>query len=195
VPIGIAVRKPFDALVLLVVLTAALGWLITRRQPGNRIGLLLVGFCALLAFYDDAANYAVADYHFHLGTLPLGFPAVLIASELWPVWFLIPPLIILLFPNGTLPPRWRMVCRAYLAVCVLIIVILLGGGAWKISGTRIVVQGNGQLASNSFPPGALGLVLVVVFLAVPLFWVSAAPRRFHSPRSPHPHPRSPRAPP
>jgi len=171
VPIGIATRKPFDGLVLLVVLTAVLGWLITRRQPGNRIGLLLVGFCALLGFYEEAANYAVLDYHFHHGMLPLGFPAVLIASELWPVWFLIPPLIILLFPDGTLPPRWRMVCRAYLALCALIIAMLLGGGAWKASGTRIVVQGNGQLVQNSFPPGALGFVLVIAFLAVPVFWV------------------------
>jgi hypothetical protein len=41
VPIGIAARQRFDGVVLLVVLTAALGWLITQRQSGNRIGLLL----------------------------------------------------------------------------------------------------------------------------------------------------------
>ena len=171
VPIGIASRRPFDGLVFLVVLTAVLGWLITRRQPGNRIGLLLAGYCAMLGFYEDAANYAVLDYHLHHGTLPLGFPAVLIASELWPAWFLIPPLIILLFPDGTLPPRWRMVSRAYLAVCALIIAILLGGGAWQMSGTRIVVQGNGQLVHNPFPAGALGFVVLIAFLAVPVFWV------------------------
>jgi hypothetical protein len=56
VPIGIAARKPFDGLALFGVLAAALGWLITRRQPGNRIGLLLVGFGALLVFYEDAAR-------------------------------------------------------------------------------------------------------------------------------------------
>jgi len=117
VPIGIAARKPFDGQALLVVLVAALGWLIIRRQPGNRIGLLLIGFVALFGFYEDAANYAVADYHLHGGTLPLGFPAALIASELWSVLFLMPPLIILLFPDGALPPRWRMVARAYLTVC------------------------------------------------------------------------------
>ena len=171
VPIGIAARQPFNGLVLLVVFTAVLGWLITRRQPGNRIGLLLVGYVALLAFSDDAQNYAVLDYHLHHGTLPLGFPAVLIASELWSAWFLIPPLIILLFPDGTLPPRWRMVCRAYLAVCALIIAILLGAGAWQISGTRIVVTSKGQLVNNSGPAGALGFVLVIAFLAVPVFWV------------------------
>ena len=171
VPIGIAARQPFDGLVLSVVLTAVLGWLITRRQPGNRIGLLLVGYGALLVFSDDAQNYAVLDYHLHHGTLPLGFPAVLIASELWSAWFLIPPLIILLFPDGTLPPRWRMVSRAYLAVCALIIAILLGAGAWQMSGTRIVVTSKGQLVNNSGPAGALGFVLVIGFLAMPVFWV------------------------
>jgi hypothetical protein len=59
-----------------------------------------------------------------------------------------PPLIILLFPDGMLPPRWRMVCRAYLAVCALIIAILLGGGAWKMSGTR----GSGRSARSSTAP-------------------------------------------
>jgi hypothetical protein len=170
VPIGIAARKPFNGLGLFVVLAAALGWLITRRQPGNRIGLLLLGFVALLVFYEDAARYAAADYHLHRGTLPLGFPAALIASELWSVLFLMPPLIILLFPDGTLPPRWRMVCRAYLAVCALIIAISLGAGAWQVSGTRIVVTGKGQFVNNSGPSGALGFVLLIAYLAMPVFW-------------------------
>jgi len=177
VPIGIAARKPFDGQVLLGVLAAALGWLIIRRQPGNRIGLLLVGFGALLVFYEDAARYAVVDYHVHHGTLPLGLPAVLIASELWSALFLMPPLIILLFPDGTLPPRWRMVLRAYLAVCALLIAILLGAGAWQISGTRIVVQGNGQLVNNSGPGGALGFVFLILLVAAPVFWVLSVARQ------------------
>ena len=177
VPIGIGARERFDGAVLAGVLAAALGWLIIRRQPGNRIGLLLVAFGALLVFYEDAARYAVADYHVHHGTLPLGFPAVLIASELWSALFLMPPLIIMLFPDGTLPPRWRMVARAYLAVCALIIAILLGGGAWQMSGTRIVVTGKGQLVNNSGPAGALGLVLLIEFLAVPVFWVLSVARQ------------------
>jgi hypothetical protein len=58
-----------------------------------------------------------------------------------------------------------------LALCALITAILLVGGAWQMSGTRIVVQRNGQNVNNSFPPGALGWVLVIGFLAVPVFWV------------------------
>ena len=61
VPIGIAARKPIDGLALFGILAATLGWLIARRQPGNRIGLLLLGFGAPLVLYEDAARYAVAD--------------------------------------------------------------------------------------------------------------------------------------
>jgi hypothetical protein len=180
VPIGILARKPIDPLALLGVLVAALGLLIARRQPGNRIGLLLTGFGGLLVFYEDAARYSVADYTVHHGTLPLGFPAVVIASELWSGLFLVPPLIILLFPDGTLPPRWRTVSRAYLAVCSLIIAILLGSGAWQMQGTRIAVQGNGQLVGNPGPSGALGFVLLTAFLAVPVFWASFVTRQILS---------------
>lgn len=177
VPIGILARKPIDPLALLGVLVAALGLLIARRQPGNWIGLLLTGFGALLVFYEGAARYSVADYTVHHGTLPLGFPAVLIASELWSGLFLVPPLIILLFPDGTLPPRWRTVSQGYLAVCSLIIAILLGSGAWQMQGARIVVQSNGQLVSNPGPSGALGFVLLTAFLAVPVFWASFVTRQ------------------
>ena len=180
VPIGILARKPVDPLALLGVLVAALGLLIARRQPGNRIGLLLTGFGALLVFYEDAARYSLADYNVHHGTLPLGFPAVLIASELWSGLFLLPPLIVLLFPDGTLPPRWRTVFRAYLALCSVIIAILLGSGAWQIQGTRIAVQNNGQLVDNSGPSGALGFVLLAAFLAVPVFWASFVTRQILS---------------
>ncbi|HUC22011.1 MAG TPA: hypothetical protein VMA73_04835 [Streptosporangiaceae bacterium] len=171
VPIGVLARKPVDPLALLGILVAALGLLIARRQSGNRIALLLTGYGALLVFYENAARYAVADYNVHHGTLPLGFPAVLIASELWSGLFLMPPLIILLFPDGMLPPRWRIVARAYLAVCALIIAILLGNGAWAMRGAPIVVQKNGQLVNNPGPSGALGFVLVIAFLAVLVFWV------------------------
>jgi hypothetical protein len=51
---------------------AVLGLLIVRRQPGNRIGLLLLGCSAVFVLYGDATAYAVWDYHRHGGRLPLG---------------------------------------------------------------------------------------------------------------------------
>ncbi len=171
VTIGITAHKPVDGLAVFGLLFAGLGLVIARRQPGNRIAWLLLGFSVLLVFYEDAAVYSATDYHLHAGKLPLGFPAVLIASELWSAVFLMLPLIILLFPDGKLPPRWRMVMWAYLAVCALIIAILLGAGAWQMRGTRIVVQNNGQLVNNSGATGALGVAQLILFAAAPVFWV------------------------
>jgi hypothetical protein len=59
---------------------------------------------------------------------------------------------------------------AYLVVCALIIAILLGGGAWQMSGTRIVVQGNGQLVNHSGPGGGTAFVYLILLVAVPVFW-------------------------
>jgi len=84
---------------------------------------------------------------------------MLIASELWSAMFLMPPLIILLFPDGT-----------------LIIAILLGGGAWQMRGTRIVVQLKWLMAGSA--ASVIGLaggfafqsgILNTVCLAVGIF--------------------------
>jgi hypothetical protein len=59
--------------------------------------------------------------------------------------------------------------RLRLAAIVLgALVLVLAGLSVPIG---IAVQGNGQLAGNSGPAGALGLVLVIAFLTVPVFWV------------------------
>jgi hypothetical protein len=155
---------------LVALLIAALGLVVARRQPGNPLGWLLLGFSVWVAVYDLAGAYAVWDYHFHRGDLPLGPAAALIASELWIVMFLLLPLVILLFPDGRLPARWRMILRAYLATCMLLIAGLLGFGAWGMAGTRIVVTGKGQMVSNPGPSGAAGIVFVILLAAVPVFW-------------------------
>jgi hypothetical protein len=150
---------------------ALLGLVIARRQPGNRIAWLLLGFSAVFAFYGDAAGYAVWDYHFDGGRLPLGPAAVVIASELWIAVFLVLPLVILLFPDGGLPPRWSVVMRAYLAVCAVIVAIQVAAGVSQVSGTRIVVTDKGQLVSNPGPTGILAIPFVILLVAVPVFWV------------------------
>ena len=150
---------------------------VTRREPGNRIGLLLLASGVAFACYDDAAGYAVLDYHVHGGKLPLGPGAVVIASELWSAIFLVLPLVILFFPDGTVPPRWRRVVTGYLAVCAMIVAILLAGGAWEVSNAPIVVNGKGQLITDPGPPGVPLIVFVVLLLAVLVFWVSSVVRQ------------------
>jgi hypothetical protein len=84
--------------------------------------------------------------------------------------FLMLPLVVLLFPDGRLPSRWRMVLWGYLAICALLIAALLGFGAWDMAGTPIVVTGKGQLVNNPGPSGAAGIAFVILLAAVPVFW-------------------------
>jgi hypothetical protein len=149
---------------------AVLGLLIARRQPGNRIGLLLLGCSAVFALYGNATAYSVWDYHFNGGRLPLG-PAAAVIAELWTAVFLVLPLIILLFPDGRLPPRWRRIGWAYLADCALITGIFVAGAAWQVSRAPIVVDGHGQLVRNPGPNYVPLIAFIILFAAVPVFWV------------------------
>ena len=120
--------------VLLGLLSFALpGVVVARRQPGNPIGWILIGLGMLAGFYTDTGRYAVLDYHFHRGNLPFGPAAALVASGLWTGVFLVLPLVILLFPDGRLPRRWRMVLWAYVATAALVAGYVLGVNAWDIA--------------------------------------------------------------
>ncbi|HJY71576.1 MAG TPA: hypothetical protein VJ347_07335, partial [Streptosporangiaceae bacterium] len=118
--LGYAAHGGGAGLWFVALLIAVLGLVIARRQPANPLGWLLMGFSVWVALYDLAGGYAVLDYHLHHGDLPLGPAAALIASELWILLFLVLPLVVLLFPDGRLPSRWRMVLWAYLAICALL---------------------------------------------------------------------------
>jgi hypothetical protein len=174
---AIGIGKPADGLSLFALAVAALGLIIARRQPGNSVAWLLLALSVVMAFYEDAADYAVLDYHFHHGTLPLGPAAAVVASELWGMPFLMLPLVILLFPDGGLPSRWRLVLRVYLALCALITAIWLAGGAWEVSTAPIVVDGKGQLVNNPGPPGVPLVAFAILLLAVPVFWASFVVRQ------------------
>src|SRR5258708_39313962 len=54
------------------------GFVVARRQPRNPIGWCMLGCAAVLAIDETASAYAVLDYHFHGGRLPLGLVAVLL---------------------------------------------------------------------------------------------------------------------
>ena len=168
--LGFAAHGGGSGLGVAGLLIGVLGLVVARRQPVNPIGWLLMGIGATTALYDVASGYAVLDYHLHHGDLPLGPVAVLITSELWILLFLALPLVILLFPDGRLPSRWRVLLWGYLAICALLIAALLGFGAWAMAGTPIVVTGKGQLVSNPGPPGVAGIAFVILVACVPVFW-------------------------
>ena len=79
------------------------GFVLARRVPRNPIGrlFLAIGICLLLSI--DSGFYAVISYP--LGHhLPLG-PVALFLYELWGPALCLFALVLLLFPDGTLPAR------------------------------------------------------------------------------------------
>jgi hypothetical protein len=149
------------------------GVVVARRQPGNPIGWILIGLGLLGAFYADASRYAVFDYHFHHGHLPLGPAAVTVADALWETGqFYLLPLIILLFPDGRLTRRWRIALCAYLAVISLLTVGLLGVAASNVAAHPVSVDGSGQLVQAFSAPAVLGVLAHALTVTLPVFWVS-----------------------
>ena len=163
--------------VLLGFLAFALpGVVVARRQPANPIGWILIGLGVDAGAITDVGRYAVFDYHFHHGNLPFGPAAVLAATGLWTVTFLVLPLVILLFPDGRLPRRWRLVLWAYLADVGLVAAYFLGAAVWAMSRQPVAVDGAGQLVKAPNPP-VVSAVVVVLIAALPLFWVSFVARQ------------------
>ncbi|HEY6277941.1 MAG TPA: hypothetical protein VIX86_16600 [Streptosporangiaceae bacterium] len=157
--------------VLLGFLAFALpGVVVARRQPGNPIGWILIGLGVYAGAITDVGRYAVLDYHFHHGGLLFGPAAVVVATGLWTGEFLVLPLVILLFPDGRLPRRWRLVLWAYLADAGLVAAYILGAAAWAMSGQPVAVDGAGQLVKQPNPPVVFA-VAVALIAALPVFWV------------------------
>ncbi len=99
------------------------------------------------------------------------------ASGLWTGVFLVLPLVILLFPDGRLPRRWRMVLWAYVATAALVAGYVLGVNAWDMASQPVSVDGAGQLTKQPNPSGALLAGVGVVAVTLPVFWVSFVVRQ------------------
>jgi signal transduction histidine kinase len=98
------------------IVAAAMGGLVTTRQPGHRVGTLLCAFGAVGGVNNAMFAYARAAVVHFPGTLPFGEIA------LWTVnWDFLPTVavilvLLLVFPSGhLLSPRWRPALWAVLA--------------------------------------------------------------------------------
>ena len=95
-----------------IMIYAAVGVVVARRQPRNPIGWILLVFILLLVASTDFGDYAVLAYR-HGRHLPLA-PVAVVLQPLWVPAILLFPLVILLFPDGRLASRrWRWVLRVY----------------------------------------------------------------------------------
>jgi hypothetical protein len=166
-------------LIVIIVVTAAVGLVVVRHQPRNPIGWLLAGEAIFMLANIAAGSYAQLVYDQNVHALSFGGLPALILSQLFNVSLTGFPLVILLFPDGTVPSRrWRPVVAAYLAITVVTVLAITVAVLQVAIGHHVVLQGNGNLASLGHGRTAwAGPVMAVYLLSAGAFWLAAVVRQ------------------
>ncbi|MGH2850442.1 MAG: hypothetical protein ACRDLP_07500 [Solirubrobacteraceae bacterium] len=143
------------------------GVVVTRRQPRNPMGWLLQGVGLFTVFGTVTADYTVFVYHHgHRGS-PLGPVAVLLDTG-FATGLLLLPLVILLFPDGRLGPRWKWPLRIAVATLVVYLAGRVSLSAVALGRHTPVWPGGGVVGARQ-PSGFAAWVGVVEPILVPVF--------------------------
>jgi hypothetical protein len=144
------------------------GWLVSRRQPGNPIGWLFLTTGILMALTTAGGDYGYLVYR-QGHRLPLA-PAGLVLSSFWGMSLLLFGVAVALFPDGRVPTRfWRAVLRIYCAIFAIGILATCVAIGEALSAHPIRVDSTAGLAAVDHPagwfnvvqgPGALALVVL-----------------------------------
>ncbi len=131
---------------------AAVGWLVTRRQPGNPIGWLFMVTGVFMFLSTAGGDYGY--YVYRLGHhLPLAAAGAAL-SQFWGPSLLLFGVDILLFPDGRLASRWwRSALRIYGVSFGLLILATCVAIAGALAAHPIRVDDNGGLAAVDQPAG------------------------------------------
>ena len=167
VPLTVLSGQIFNALVAAAigVPCAAVGWLVTRRQPGNPIGWLFLVTGVFMFLSTAGGDYGY--YAFRLGHhLPLGVAGSAL-SQFWGPSLLLLGADILLFPDGRLPSRWwRLALWIYAVAFVLLILATSVAIAGALAAHPIRVDSTGGLAAVDHPVGWFGPVQGLLSVAL-----------------------------
>jgi hypothetical protein len=152
-----------------VVVILAVGVTVSRHQPHNPIGWLLLAIPVAVGGFLLASSLERWTQRAH----PLVAVVLELATQVLYYAFVFGvPLVILFFPDGRLPsPRWRPVLRAYLTAGVAMALVTVAGGVVVALRQPVRFTATGNLAG---PPAVLNVVLAVpavVALALALSWV------------------------
>jgi hypothetical protein len=162
---------PLTAIILPFV---AVGALVAWRRPENPLGWVLMGIIGLFLLSTDGGAYGQLVYQ-HGRHWP-GGPVSLFLEPLWvPALIILPPIAILLFPEGRVATRaLRWMLAVYVAAAAVFML-----SDWEIV-TRAVIDGNiqlvpdGDLTAIDRPPAWFGAVQTVSLAVVgvcALSWV------------------------
>ena len=160
-------------IVPIVVVYAAVGFVVARRQPGNPIGWILSGFIVMFLLSSDVGLYAVLYYRFGHHGLPLA-PVAVVLQPLWAPALLLFPVVILLFPDGRLAARrWRWVLRAYVVAGALASAALFSPAVTAVARHDVRLDAFGDVISTGRSHGGpLAAAEVVGLLLILVIWLS-----------------------
>jgi hypothetical protein len=155
----------------IVVVYAAVGFIVARRQPGNPIGWLLIGFIQLLMLSSIVGWYAVLYYRLGHHGLPLA-PVAVLLQPVWVPALLMFPVVILLFPDGRLASRrWRWVLLAYVVLGAVASAALFSPAVRAVAGHDVRLDAFGDVISSRKSHGGplaaaevLGLVSILAII-------------------------------
>ncbi len=156
-------------IVPVVMVYAVVGVIVARRQPGNPIGWILIGFILVFLLSSIAGWYAVLYYRFGHHGLPLA-PLAVLLQPLWAPALLLFPVVILLFPDGRLASRrWRWVLLAYVMLGAVASAALFSPAISAVVSRNVRLDSFGDVITKGHHASgpvaaveALGLVLIVV---------------------------------
>jgi hypothetical protein len=165
-----------SGVLVMVLVIAAVGLVVARSQPGNAIGWLLLGTSLWLLLTVDAGSYATFVYRQGHQGLPLAGPVALVLSQLFSSALITFPLVILLFPDGRLPSRWRWATWIYLALVTAATLSVAAVAVSVIAGHRVVLLADGMLAQIEHSAGSTAFLNPVgraYLLTAAVFWLCA----------------------
>jgi hypothetical protein len=152
--------------------SAAIGVLVTRRQPGNPLGWLFLVSAVCQFIGTDGGGYALLAYH--LGHhLPLAWVAVAL-DQIWGPSLVVFAVSILLFPDGRLSRFWRWVLRVYAVAFATLLVATAVAIAGALAAHPVRVDESGGLAAVDHPVGwfnAVQGVIIVLILGLSLSFI------------------------
>ena len=129
------------------------GVVVSRRQPRNGVGWILLATALFYVVQDDASMYAVLDYRLHSGRLFFGPLAVLVQPS-WAPAIVCMVLTLLLFPDARLPlDRWRWILWPFLGVAGLWVIGAFGIAAHAIATHTVHITSSGDLSELARPTG------------------------------------------
>jgi hypothetical protein len=144
---------------------AAVGWIVTRRQPGNPVGWLFLATATLMALTTAGGDYGYLVYR--LGHHLLLATAGLALAAFWGESLALFGFAVALFPDGRLSSRsWRVVLWIYCAMFAMLILATCAAIGGALSAHPILVDGTAGLTAIDHPTGWFGAVQSVLGLGI-----------------------------